>query len=89
MASVLEGKGNHTGAIHHLKQVLTVDPDFLEDGSVEKYLLAVSCHLKFSTSVCATSTQEGPEVSGFFFFACYYEQIFAKRLGKLLWKKVN
>jgi hypothetical protein len=68
LASVLEGKGNHTGAIHHLKQVLTVDPDFLEDGSVEKYLLAVSCHLKFSTSVCATSTQEGPEVSGFFFF---------------------
>ncbi|XP_021915404.1 tetratricopeptide repeat protein 17 isoform X2 [Zootermopsis nevadensis] len=61
LASVLEGKGNHTGAIHHLKQVLTIDPDFLEDGHVEKYLLAVSCQLKFSTGVCIPPTQDSPE----------------------------
>lgn len=50
LASVLEGKGNHSGAIHHLKQVLAVGPNFLDGGRVEKHLLAVSCHLKFSAS---------------------------------------
>jgi len=63
LASVLEGKGNHTGAIHHLKQVLTVDPDFLEDGHVQKYLLAVSCRLKFSANGYTTSTQDSSKVS--------------------------
>ncbi|XP_069702487.1 tetratricopeptide repeat protein 17 isoform X1 [Periplaneta americana] len=61
LASVLEGKGNHTGAIHHLKQVLSVDPDFLEDGRMEKYLLAITCNLKFSNMGSTTSTQDNPE----------------------------
>jgi hypothetical protein len=69
---------------------LTVDPDFLEDGRVEKYLLAVSCHLKFSTSVCTTtttttttiitSTQDSPKVSAF--PSCSYEHIFGWMHGK-------
>ncbi|PSN33796.1 hypothetical protein C0J52_19498 [Blattella germanica] len=61
LASVLVGKGNYTGAIHHLKQVLKVDPDFLEDGGVEKYLMSVSCRQKFSNSGSTTSTQETSE----------------------------
>ncbi|PNF37345.1 hypothetical protein B7P43_G00484 [Cryptotermes secundus] len=62
LASVLDGKGNHTGAIHHLKQVLTVNPNFLEGGDVEKYLVAVSCREKFSASGYTTASgQDSPE----------------------------
>jgi hypothetical protein len=63
---VLDGKGNHSGAIHHLKQVLTVSPNFLEGGDIEKYLLAVSCRQKFGASGRTTSSaQDSPEVRTF------------------------
>jgi len=59
----LEGKGNHSGALHHLKQVLTIDPNFLDDGRVEKHLLAVSCHLKFRASGFTILQEDSDEVS--------------------------
>jgi hypothetical protein len=65
LATILEGKGNHSGAIHHLKQVLTVDPNFLDGGHVEKLLLAVSCHLKFSTSGYTVLQEDNGEVSAY------------------------
>lgn len=63
LASVLEEKGNHSGAIHHLKQVLSVDPNFLDGGRVEKHLLAISCHLKFSASGYIILKEDSGEVS--------------------------
>jgi len=59
----LEGKGNHSGALHHLKQVLNVDPNFLDDGRVEKHLHAVSCHLKFRASGFTILQEDSDEVS--------------------------
>jgi hypothetical protein len=46
--------------------VLIVNPNFLEGGDIEKYLLAVSCRQKFSASgYTATSAQDSPEVGTF------------------------
>ena len=59
---MLVEKGNHTGAIHHLKQVLKVDSDFLENSQVEKYFTTVSCRQKFSVSESTTSSHEVTEV---------------------------
>jgi hypothetical protein len=74
---VLDGKGNHSGAIHHLKQVLAVNPNFLEDGDIEKYLLAVSCRQKFGASRHpASSAHDNLEVRTF--TACPF--IIAQRL---------
>jgi len=42
---------------------LTVDPNFLDDGRVEKHLHAVSCHLKFRASGFTILQEDSDEVS--------------------------
>jgi hypothetical protein len=52
-----------------------MNPNFLEGGDVEKYLLAVSCSQKFSASGYTTSSaQDSPEVGTF--TACFCVCVF-------------
>nr|CAD7201096.1 unnamed protein product [Timema douglasi] len=58
LASLYSTKGNFSGASHHLKQVLRVDPDFISEGLVEHLQLVMSCREKFSHHLSRLDTEE-------------------------------
>ncbi|CAG2056994.1 unnamed protein product [Timema podura] len=58
LASLYSTKGNFSGAAHHLKQVLRVDPDFISEGLAEHLLLVMSCREKFSHHLSRLDTEE-------------------------------
>nr|CAD7590241.1 unnamed protein product [Timema genevievae] len=58
LASLYSTKGNFSGAAHHLKQVLRVDPDFISEGLAEHLLLVMLCREKFSHHLSRLDTEE-------------------------------